>query len=268
MQAVWPDSFVTDDSLVQCALELRRALDDRERQLLKTVPRRGYLFAAKVTQLSETTDDFTSTELFDLADARDLPSAKISNKRHDLPIPRTSPGRRSGVAAPAGRLAFDFHRSWWCRKDAPGSCRRLCNCLSVHRRRSICQLGVHQASGLGGCAMADALGIPKVANCPIAQLIGDRLQNSGPFLLLLDNFEQVLPEATVLAATLEACPSLKILVTSRCFSAHIRRTGISCDPARTEFRHRAVCRRCFQMRSLRTGEGVRKCYRLRKPARA
>ena len=52
MQAVWPDSFVTDDSLVQCALELRRALDDREQQLLKTVPRRGYLFAAKVTQLS------------------------------------------------------------------------------------------------------------------------------------------------------------------------------------------------------------------------
>ena len=50
MQAVWPDSFVTDDSLVQCALELRRALGDREQQLLKTVPRRGYLFAAEVTQ--------------------------------------------------------------------------------------------------------------------------------------------------------------------------------------------------------------------------
>ena len=29
MQAVWPDAFVTDDSLVQCTVELRRALDDR-----------------------------------------------------------------------------------------------------------------------------------------------------------------------------------------------------------------------------------------------
>jgi predicted ATPase len=34
-------------------------------------------------------------------------------------------------------------------------------------------------------------------------------------LLLLDNFEQVLPAATLVADTLEACPSLKILVTSR-----------------------------------------------------
>ena len=48
MQAVWPDAFVTDDSLVQCTLELGRALDDRSQQLLKTVPRRGYLFSALV----------------------------------------------------------------------------------------------------------------------------------------------------------------------------------------------------------------------------
>ena len=50
MQAVWPDAFVTDDSLVQCTLELRRALEDRNQQLLKTVPRRGYLFVAEVIQ--------------------------------------------------------------------------------------------------------------------------------------------------------------------------------------------------------------------------
>ena len=50
MQAVWPDTFVTDDSLVQCTLELRRALDDGDQQLLKTVPRRGYVFAAEVIQ--------------------------------------------------------------------------------------------------------------------------------------------------------------------------------------------------------------------------
>ena len=50
IQAVWPDAFVTDDSLVQCTVELRRALADHDQQLLKTVPRRGYVFTERVTQ--------------------------------------------------------------------------------------------------------------------------------------------------------------------------------------------------------------------------
>jgi predicted ATPase len=64
-------------------------------------------------------------------------------------------------------------------------------------------------------ALAEALEIQQVAHRSVPQLIGDQLRNSGPFLLVLDNFEQVLPAATMLAETLEACPSLKILVTSR-----------------------------------------------------
>ncbi|HKV61104.1 MAG TPA: tetratricopeptide repeat protein, partial [Candidatus Acidoferrum sp.] len=64
-------------------------------------------------------------------------------------------------------------------------------------------------------ALADALEIQQVVNRTIPQLIGEQLRNSGPFLLVLDNFEQVLGAATVVAETLDACPSLKILVTSR-----------------------------------------------------
>jgi predicted ATPase len=64
-------------------------------------------------------------------------------------------------------------------------------------------------------ALADALEIQQAAGRTIPQLIGDRLETSGPFLLLLDNFEQVMPAATVVAETLEACSSLKILGTSR-----------------------------------------------------
>jgi DNA-binding winged helix-turn-helix (wHTH) protein/TolB-like protein/Flp pilus assembly protein TadD len=45
MAAVWPDVIVTDDSLVQCVSELRAALGEAG-QLIKTVPRRGYLFDA------------------------------------------------------------------------------------------------------------------------------------------------------------------------------------------------------------------------------
>lgn len=48
IKALWPDSFVTDDSLVQCLVELRRALGDEAQACLKTVPRRGYIFTATV----------------------------------------------------------------------------------------------------------------------------------------------------------------------------------------------------------------------------
>ncbi|HEY7922209.1 MAG TPA: winged helix-turn-helix domain-containing protein, partial [Vicinamibacteria bacterium] len=50
ISALWPDSFVTDDSLVQCLVELRRALGDDAQGCLKTVPRRGYIFTATVSR--------------------------------------------------------------------------------------------------------------------------------------------------------------------------------------------------------------------------
>jgi TolB-like protein/DNA-binding winged helix-turn-helix (wHTH) protein/Tfp pilus assembly protein PilF len=50
IKAVWPDTAVTDDSLVQCLREVRRALGDEEQQIIKTVPRRGYIFDRPVTE--------------------------------------------------------------------------------------------------------------------------------------------------------------------------------------------------------------------------
>ena len=48
MAAVWPDVFVTDDSIAQCVRDIRRALGDDKQSVLRTIPRRGYLFAAEV----------------------------------------------------------------------------------------------------------------------------------------------------------------------------------------------------------------------------
>lgn len=50
VHAVWPDSFVSDDSLVQCVKDIRRALDDNAQHYIKTVPRRGYIFDAEVVE--------------------------------------------------------------------------------------------------------------------------------------------------------------------------------------------------------------------------
>jgi TolB-like protein/DNA-binding winged helix-turn-helix (wHTH) protein/Tfp pilus assembly protein PilF len=49
VDAVWPNVIVSDDSLAQCVSELRQALKDQDRHIIRTVPRRGYLFAAPVS---------------------------------------------------------------------------------------------------------------------------------------------------------------------------------------------------------------------------
>jgi DNA-binding winged helix-turn-helix (wHTH) protein/TolB-like protein len=43
LTANWPGVTVTEDSLTQCISEIRRALGDAGRDLIRTVPRRGYM---------------------------------------------------------------------------------------------------------------------------------------------------------------------------------------------------------------------------------
>jgi len=222
MQAVWPDAFVTDDSLVQCTLELRRALNDGSQQLLKTVPRRGYVFTAAVIQRPTTSDQFPETGPFDLSDGLRVSSAKIARKCHDLPVPRTSLiGREQQVTEASDLLLRQDVRLL--SLTGPGGAGKTRLAIAVgaaiaeHFTAGIqfVSLASITQPDLVATALADALGIQKVAKRTIPQLIDDQLKGSGPFLLLLDNFEQVLPAATLVAETLEACPYLKILVTSR-----------------------------------------------------
>ena len=53
LDAVWPDVVVTEDSLVQCLIEIRRALNDDDRQMIKTIPKRGYLLDVEVEPLDQ-----------------------------------------------------------------------------------------------------------------------------------------------------------------------------------------------------------------------
>lgn len=60
MKAVWAGVVVTDDSLVQCVKDIRDALNDGEQRIIKTVPRRGYLFAAEVSSGAMLTEPGTA----------------------------------------------------------------------------------------------------------------------------------------------------------------------------------------------------------------
>lgn len=46
LAAVWPGLYVTEDSITQCIRDIRRALEDNDAHLVRTLPRRGYMLAA------------------------------------------------------------------------------------------------------------------------------------------------------------------------------------------------------------------------------
>ena len=43
LKAIWGNTIVTDDSLTQCVCEIRKAIQDTDHSILKTIPKRGYI---------------------------------------------------------------------------------------------------------------------------------------------------------------------------------------------------------------------------------
>ena len=48
--AIWGASVVTDDALARCISDVRAAIADRDHRVIKTVPRRGYIFSSNVAR--------------------------------------------------------------------------------------------------------------------------------------------------------------------------------------------------------------------------
>ncbi len=55
--SVWNRIVVSDDSLTQCIRDIRRVLGDSEQKLVRTVPRRGYLFCTTAPSAAVTAPD-------------------------------------------------------------------------------------------------------------------------------------------------------------------------------------------------------------------
>ena len=62
LATLWPHQVVTEDSLTRCVSEVRAALGDSAQQLIRTIARRGYVFAAPVTTCPEAVDNAASTD--------------------------------------------------------------------------------------------------------------------------------------------------------------------------------------------------------------
>ena len=55
-EAVWPEAVTTDENIAQCVRDVRHAIDDHARSIIRTVPRRGYIFTASVVETEPSGD--------------------------------------------------------------------------------------------------------------------------------------------------------------------------------------------------------------------
>jgi pimeloyl-ACP methyl ester carboxylesterase len=95
IQAIWPGVAVTDDSLVQCIRDVRKALSDDPHRIIRTVPRRGYLFAAAVSE------EIVSP-----------PLSGDSARDQEITFCRTPDGVNIAVASAGRGKPLIFHSTW------------------------------------------------------------------------------------------------------------------------------------------------------------
>ena len=80
LDAVWKDRVVTEGSLKHCLMEVRAAIGDHERKLIRTVPRRGYILEARFSTKALDADKRTSILVAPIKDQGiDGDSAHISD---------------------------------------------------------------------------------------------------------------------------------------------------------------------------------------------
>ena len=139
--------------------------------------------------------------------------------RHNLPARRSSfIGRRRELAELQGLLRT---RRLVCVTGPPGTGKTR---LAVEAAACLLEAFPHGAwfvslaevadPELVASAVATALGVPELPERPAAQALTDHLQ-ARRLLLVLDNFEHLLPAAVAAAQLLDAAPELTVLATSR-----------------------------------------------------
>ncbi|TPI45022.1 transcriptional regulator CadC [Mesorhizobium sp. B2-9-1] len=111
MEAVWPGVHIGEDSLFQSIREIRTALGDDQRQRIKLISGRGYLFAAEVTDTTDT-------------DAPEQASPAIEPEIQSEPSPNRhgfSMRRRAALVAMAGLGASALAAATWLPRFLAGS---------------------------------------------------------------------------------------------------------------------------------------------------
>ena len=204
--AIWPNTFVSDDSLTKCITDIRKALDDGRHRMVKTVPRRGYIFDAPVESTGFEPEPSPVT----------LPKRGTDN----LPESLTSFIGRKRELAEVG-AALQDHRL--VTLVGAGGCGKTRLALEAARRQrarfrdGVCwsDLATLTDERLVPDTVAASVGLRADGARPLQQRLTAFLA-ARSMLLVFDNCEHLLHAcAEVISAVLGSCGDVVVLATSR-----------------------------------------------------
>jgi DNA-binding winged helix-turn-helix (wHTH) protein/TolB-like protein len=185
METIWPNVHVGDDSLFQCIRELRAALGDDQRRLIKVVSRRGYLFDAEVA--GETASFAVQPE----------PLEQIQEK------PEMASGREMPFRSAKRRLPFFGSRA------AVAALTGLCAIIGIAVAAPIVAPGLifkRMPPAIGVMPIVDATNDPHVAS--MAANVTDRLTNG---LAKIENIRLVATPSDLTSAASQANSASPVL---------------------------------------------------------
>ena len=249
MERVWVDSFVEEANLSRIVFQLRKVLGESETggEFIETIPRRGYRFAAPVAEMNgdeaveiiahgrtrsrnDIEEEYEIEENAPRRGYRFLPKVELINSKIQI-TPAIAPnnlfartaaliGREKEIAEIKNLLDSEDVRLLTLTGVGGTGKTTLAKLIAREMFTKFEDGAIFvELAGIANpdlviSTIAQSLGVKESDSKPILEAVKDYLGDKQT-LLVVDNFEQVLPAGPMLSELGRAAPRSKILVTSR-----------------------------------------------------